>query len=115
MSNYAFMTKDPIPDVENGHVFTGDNFIQKEAHTHVFIGKSGLKFINCNLTNCSLPEDAISEGSHPKQRSFCSHVHQRWGLPECPENCEHVVDIDEIIIDGVVVDTIYNYADKAVE
>jgi len=115
MANYAFMTNDPIPDVENGHVFTGDNFIQKEPHTPILTGKTGLKFINCNLTNCSLPGDAITEGSHPKQRSFCSHVHPRWGLTECIEECAHVVDTDEVIIDDIIVDTTYHYADTAVE
>ena len=113
--NYAFMTKNALPDIENGHVFIGDNFIQQEPHTPIFVGKTGLRFINCNLTNCDLPNDVITEGSHPKQRSFCSHVHSRWGLTECVEICEHVTDTDEIYIDGVVVDTIYNYADKAVE
>ena len=113
--NYAFMTKDPLPNIKNGHLFRGDNFIQQYPHTKIFEGKTGLKFINCNLTNCSLPEDAITEGSHPKRRSFCSHIHTKWGLPECSKNCEHVIDIDEIIIDGVVIDTVYHYADKVVE
>ncbi len=114
MANYAFMAGRTFPNIQNGHVFTGDNFIQKEPDTPIFVGISGLKFVNCNLTNCILPVDATTEGSHPKKRSFCSHVHQRWGLPECPENCEHVVDTDEIIIDGFVIDTIYSYADKEV-
>lgn len=114
MANYTFVTGNQIPDVENGHVFTGDNFIQQYPNTEILTGKTGLKFINCNLTNCSLPPDAITEGSHPKQRSFCSHVHTRWGLTECIENCEHVIDTDEVTIDSVVVDTTYHYADKAV-
>lgn len=113
--NYAFMTGNSLPDVENGHTFTGDNFIRKEPHTPVFVGKTGLIFINCNLTNCSLPGDAITEGSHPKQRSFCSHVHQRWGLTECIENCEHVIDTDDVYIDGVLLEKTYHYADKVVE
>lgn len=112
--NYAFMTKNPLPDIENGHVFRGDNFMQKLPNTAILVGKTGLKFINCNLTNCNLPSDAITVGSHTKQRSFCSHVHQRWDLPECPVNCEHVVDTDEIFIDDVLIDTTYHYVDKAV-
>lgn len=114
MANYAFMTGNPIPDVESGHVFYGDNFIQQYPNTEIFTGKTGLKFVNCNLTNCKLPQDAITEGSHPKQRSFCSHVHPRWGLTECQGDCSHVVDTDEIWIDGIVVDTTYYYADTAV-
>lgn len=115
MGNYSFASDNPIPDVANGHVFEGDNFIQQFPNTAIFSGKTGLKFINCNLTNCSLPSDAIVEGTFLKQRSFCSHVHPRWGLTECIEDCEHVVDTDEIIIDGITVDTIYHYADTAVE
>lgn len=114
MANYAFMTGDPLPNIEDGRTFTGDNFIQKNPYTLIFAGKIGLKFVNCNLTNCTLPGDAITEGSHPKQRSFCSHVHPKWELDMCPENCEHVVDTDEIYIDGVLIDKIYSYADKAV-
>lgn len=112
--NYGFMTGISLPIVENGHIFTGDNFIQQYPNTEIFTGITGLKFVNCNLTNCTLPGDAITDGSHPKQRSFCSHVHPRWGLTECIENCGHVVDIDEVIIDGVAVDTTYHYADTAV-
>lgn len=114
MANYAFMTGRTFPKIQNGHVFTGDNFIQKEPNTEILAGYTGLKFINCNLTNCKLPEDAITEGTNPKQRSFCSHVHERWGLDECVEECEHVVDVDEIYIDGLLVDKIYSYTDKAV-
>lgn len=114
MANYAFMIGRTFPNIQNGHVFTNDNFIQKEPNTKIFAGYTGLKFINCNLTNCTLPGDAITEGSHPKQRSFCSHVHPRWELDECVEECGHVVDTDEIYIDGMLVDKIYSYADKAV-
>lgn len=112
--NYAFMTGNPIPDVGNGYVFYGENFIQQYPNTEIFTGKTDLKFVNCNLTNCKLPQDAITEGSHPKQRSFCSHVHPRWGLTECTEDCEHVVDIDEVIIDEVIISTTYHYADLVV-
>ena len=113
MGNYAFMTRDPIPDVLDGHVFTGDNFIQKVPNTQILVGKNKLKFINCNLTNCKLPADAIVEGTFVVQKSFCSHIHPRWGLAECVENCEHVVDIDEIVIDGIIIDIVYRYAAKA--
>lgn len=114
MSNYAFMTNNSLPDVPNGYIFVGDNFLQRNPNTVIFAGKTGLKFVNCNLINCDLPLDAIVEGTIVKQRSFCSHVHTRWGLDECAEECEHVVDTDKVVIDGIVVDIIYHYADKAV-
>lgn len=116
MANYSLGIK-PLPDIENGHTFTGDNFLQLNAHTKIFEGKIGLTFINCNLTNCDPPPDSVFIGIRPKQASFCSHVHPSWierGLPECIESCEHVIDTDEITIDGVVVDTVYHYSDKAV-
>lgn len=112
--NYMFVTRNKIPDVEDGHVFVGDNFIQQYPDTEILVGKTGLKFINCNLTNCDLPDDTITEGSHTKQRSFCSHVHARWGLTECEDGCEHMVDSDEIVIDGVVIDIIRYYRDLVV-
>lgn len=114
MANYAFMTGRTFPKIQNGHVFVGDNFIQKEPNTEILDGYTGLKFINCNLTNCKLPEDAIIEGSHPRQRSFCSHIHPEWNLTECVEECEHMVDVDEIYIDDILVDKVYYYEDKVV-
>ena len=70
MSNYAFGIN-PIPDVENGHTFTGDNFTQLQPHTKILEGKTGLKFVNCNVTNCDLPPDAEVTGSSKKHGSFC--------------------------------------------
>jgi hypothetical protein len=116
MANYSLGVR-PIPDVENGHTFTGDNFVQLYPHTAILSGKSGLTFINCNLTNCDVPADSTFIGRSPSHISHCSHIHPTWierfALPACVDNCEHVTAIDTITIDGVVVGTIYHYADKA--
>ncbi len=48
MANYSFGIK-PIPDVENGHTFTGDNFCQLLPHTLILAGKTGLMFVKCNF------------------------------------------------------------------
>ena len=117
MGNYSLGIK-PLPDVENGHTFTGDNFLQLLPHTKIFDGKAGLTFVSCNLTNCDIPADSVCVMCRPVQLGFCSHVHPnlvKRGLPECAVNCEHVVDTDTITIDGVVVDTVYHYDVKAVE
>lgn len=116
MANYSFGIN-PIPDVPNGHTFTGDNFLQLVPHTPILAGKTGLKFVNCNLTNCSVPVDSVFEGCRPYHTEFCSNVHPKWighGLSPCAPNCPHVVSTDTITIDGVLVDTTYHYADKGV-
>ena len=119
MPNFAFTRGLPLPDVEDGHVFERYNFCQAVPHTKIFEGKKGLVFRNCNLTNCDVPEDAVVEGTvRSKHRSFCSHEHPRWvakGLPECSETCEHLVDTDELKVDGVTVYKKNLYKDKKVD
>lgn len=116
MANYSLGIK-PLPDIENGHTFTGDNFLQLLPHTKIFEGKTGLTFINCNLTNCDPPEDSTLTHTKCPQVSFCSHVHPSFvscGLDECITDCSHVIDTDTVTIDGVVVDTIYHYEDTVI-
>jgi len=117
MTNYAFTKNIALPSVTNNHVFDGCNFSQAEPNTIIFAGVSGLTFRRCNLSNCQLPADAIIEDCLRIQKSFCSHIHPRWvdkGLPECDEDCSHLVETDEIVIDGVAVDTIKHYKDNLV-
>ena len=117
MANYSLGIK-PIPDVEDGHTFTGDNFLQLLPHTKILEGKKGIKFINCNLTNCDIPEDAVSNLGKPQHIEWCSHLRPDFvtrGLKECVENCAHMVSVEKITIDGQVVDTVYQYEHKRVE
>lgn len=106
--NYAFQD----PECENGDEFHNCNIIQKQPNTEICAGKTGLRFVDCNLINCKLPSDAVFEG-HPiiVQKSFCYHLHPRWNLPTEPEDCPHVVDADEVTIDGQVVGIIYHRKD----
>lgn len=94
-----------------GDIFEHVNFSQLVPHTSILSGISNLTFIQCNLVNCDLPGDAIINGGNSTQISRCSHLHPKWNMDQCVENCQHVVDTDEIIIDSVVVDTIYHYKD----
>ena len=116
MANYSFGLR-PIPDVENGHIFTGDNFTQLIPHTAILAGKTGLKFVKCNLTNCDVPVDSSFEFTQPHHHEFCSNLHPEWikfGLGTCVQNCSHVISSDTITIDSVVVDTVYFYQDKEI-
>lgn len=88
--------------------------MQREPHTAIFAGITGLTFIKCNLTNCDLPPDAIVIDSPNRHREFCTNLRPRLidkGISACIENCSHVIDTDIITIDGEVVDTIYHYED----
>lgn len=117
MANYAFTTGKSLPMVENGHEFKECNFCQLEPNTTIFSGVTGLKFIRCNLTNCTIPIDAVKESCIHRQISFCTNLNPDltdYGLTGCATECVHMVNKDEVWVDGVLVDTIYEYEDSAV-
>lgn len=114
MANYSFGIN-PIPDVKDGHTFTGDNFLQAVPHTKILEGKKEITFINCNLTNCDIPAGAkMIECTNP-QISFCSHLHPKWAekavIAECHEDCSHLVSKEKVMIDGVEIETVKVYDD----
>ena len=116
MANYSFQIN-PIPAVANGHKFAMDNFLQAEPHTKILEGVTGLQFENCNLTNCDIPADAVTDSCRPKHCEFCSNLHPDWvqhGIDACVTVCSHVVRTDTVTVDGVLVDTVYHYEDKVV-
>lgn len=55
MENWAWRTPDNVSD---GDEFVMCNFVQWTPDTDIFAGKTGLKFLQCNLINCRLPADA---------------------------------------------------------
>jgi len=97
--------------VSDGDIIENCNLVQPNSNTSICSGISNLTFIGCNLVNCLIPVDAIAEDCLIIQKSFCSHLHLEWDLTLCVENCLHVVDIDEIWIDDILVDTTYHYED----
>jgi len=118
MANYAWTRGQPLPTVKDGHVFEHANFTQMKPHTKIFVGVKGLVFRDCNLLNCDVPEDAIVEDCMLGHVSYCGHEHPDWvergKLEACPVDCQHVVDADEIIIDGILLDRITHYRDKVI-
>ena len=116
MPNYAWTTGKALP--ENESVFRDCNFAQMAPHTKIFEGRTGLVFKNCNLMNCDIPPDSVVEGGLRCHVSYCSHQHPRWvekGLLECETLCKHLIDSDTITVDGLLIDTVYYYADKGGE
>jgi len=113
MSNAKFTQ----PTFQNDQIITGWNLSQINPNTKIGEGMTGLIFNNCNLVNCDIPPDAITGGCLHIQKSFCANLHPdliAFGLTSEIENCAHVVDTHNIYIDGVLVDTIYDYEDTVV-
>ena len=120
MANYSFTSKyikehGSLPEVENNAVIENCNLSQKEPHTSIYEGKTGLTFRNCLLINCNVPEGSVLEGCNNIHKDFCANIHLNWGLDAELEDCSHVIDTDSVIIDGELVGTIYHYEDKVVE
>lgn len=101
-------------EVSNGDTLLRCNFTQAQAHTAICEGVTGLTFEKCNLGNCDVPGDAIVTDCNTAQLNRCVHLHPNWGLPAEDDDCDHVVDTDEVWIDGELVDTIYHYKDTGV-
>lgn len=104
------------PQFTDGQEIRDWNLTQLAPHTRIGEGVKGLRFVNCNLLNCDVPEDAEVVECLTVQKSFCSHLHPEWvekGLPACPEDCEHAESVDEIELDDETI-VIRHYADKVV-
>lgn len=115
MSNYSFQPElpEPVSGVVEGH-----NLLRGQPHTKIYEGIRGLTFRKCNLTNCDVPPDAVVDDCLVGHVSFCSHLHDRWldknHIAQCGDDCEHLTETDEIVIDGQVVDSVKHYADRVV-
>lgn len=94
-----------------GDEFETCNFAQPVEHTKIPDKYTGLTFRSCNMRNIDPPKDAVLIDSPNSHWSRCSHVHPNWDIPQCSENCKHVIDTDEIWLDGALIEKIYHYAD----
>ena len=112
--NWSF--QDPGDAIPDGSIITGGNYQQLVPDTPILVGKT-LMIQGGLWVNVRKDPNWTIEGGNFAQIARCSNLHPEWvgkGLPECPENCSHVTAVDVITIDGVVVDTIYHYADTVV-
>lgn len=96
---------------QSGDVIESCNLSQMYPHT-VITDVVGLKFKSCNLVNCDVPEGTVVEGCNITQISRCGNLHADY---DCAVDCEHVVSSEQIIVDGVIVETIYDYQDRRVD
>jgi hypothetical protein len=111
MANYSFQD----PDLPDGSVINSGNFTQLLPNTEVMVGKT-LTINGGNFTNVKRqPEWTVTDGNWT-QVDFCSHLHTNLldkGLAECAIECRHMDSKDVVEIDGMQIDTIYTYSDKA--
>ena len=111
---YKNFSKELPSGIKDGDRFEYCNFSQIIPNTKIFVGIKNLTFYKCNLVNCIPPNDAKAEGCNTAQIERCSHLYPKWNLSVCSENCSHVVNIDNITIDGKIIDTIYIREDKKI-
>lgn len=114
MANYSFKTGNDLPEIPDNKTFEMCNFYQALPNTEIFVGVTGLTFVKCNLTNCTIPADTVTISCREVQYNFCTNLRPDLvdkGVPECEVECDHMVSKDVISIDDVVIDTIYEYAD----
>lgn len=112
-TNYS---RDKISNVSpsNGDTFVNCNLSQVNPNTAIFTGVENLTFTDCNLLNCVLPIGTTRNGGLSVQKDFCGNVNPDLApllSTPCEENCRHVVDTDEIQINGETIETIYYYED----
>ena len=111
MANYSFT--DPGDAVPDGSVIDSGNFSQLVPGTAIMVGKT-LTINGGNFTNVVIQPGWTVNGGNWTQIDRCSHIHPNYvqfGLPECPLECPHMAGKNEIIIDDVLIDTIYTYED----
>lgn len=104
MANYSFQD----PDLPDGSVIDGGNFTQAEPGTEIMVGKT-LVINGGNFCNVKKQPEWTINGGNFTQKSFCTNKLQNWPKPLCIVECEHMVSKEDVIIDGVLIDTIYTY------
>jgi hypothetical protein len=109
--NWSF--RDPGDDIPSGSTISGGNFTQLEPDTPILVGKT-LTITGGNW--CNVRQDAAwtVTGVVMRQVDKCTHLHRgllSTSYTPCAEVCRHVVDTDEIYVDGELIETIHHYGD----
>lgn len=110
-------------NIQDGDIIEG-NLSQSRPHTDLtgYSNGKNVTIRNYNLMNCDVPGNVTLDNKHGGHllfhKSLCGHLHKNrvdnGDLEACSENCEHVKDFDEIIIDSESTGKIYHYEDKVV-
>jgi len=111
--NYSFKQ----PPFQEGDTITGGNYQQLIPNTEICADIENLTISGGNWINCKKKPTWIITGGNWAKISRCSNLHPEWiqfGLDECSTTCSHLIDTDEIWIDGELVDTIYHYEDTII-
>ena len=99
-----------------GDTFIRCNFSQINPGTKIPDSFTGLIFQECNMVNIIPPADAQMVDCLNSQISQCSNLLPdliEQGLPECPENCEHVTETETVELDGETL-TFHTYQHKVI-
>ena len=107
MPNYSFID----PDFSDSSIITSGNFFQVSPNTEIM--KDKVLVINGgNWTNVKKQDTWGINGGNWSQIDFCSHLRPelvQYGLPSCELECKHMTSKEDVVVDGVVVDTLYEY------
>lgn len=113
--NWSF--RDPGDAIPDGSTIENGNFVQVVPDTEILAGKV-LVINGGNWCNVRKDPNWTINGGNWTKANRCSHLHPnmvaRGVLPECPENCPHVVDVDVIEGEGGQSVTIYHYEDTRI-
>lgn len=102
---------EPDTPICEGMTAGSETIVDEETGEETTVEWGPLTFRNCNLVNCSLPEDAVIESCNTARVDRCYWLHPNWGLEEEPEDCPHVVEVEEIYDGNTLIDTIYHRED----
>lgn len=105
--NYSFEQ----PQFQDGDILDECNCSQKAPHTP--FGTANMQYVECNLVNCDIDPSATVFDCNTVQIDHCYWLHPDMELPVEPENCRHVVEIDNVTIDGQT-ETFYEREDTIV-
>lgn len=104
-----------LKEINDDETFERCNF-SRHILGSLLTGIKGIIYKDCNLSNCIIESDSKIEGKrYGVNKSKCKHLHPEiTELANEVENCEHVIDSDEIYVDGILADTIYYYEDTII-